>query len=93
LIEILVKLASRLESVAIPVWLKKRKIRFEKNAIAILTWGGLKGGLSIALALSLSQNEYRDEFVVMTYIIVVFSILVQGLSIGRVTKKLMEKKV
>lgn len=86
---ILIMLLSRWVSVAFPVWIMKRKIHFEKNAIAILTWGGLKGGLSIALALSLTQDMYRDTFVLITYIIVVFSILVQGLSIGGFTRRLL----
>ena len=92
LVSIVVMLASRYVSVALPVWLLKRRVRFEKNAIRILTWGGLKGGLSIALALSLAPNEYRDVFVVITYVIVVFSILVQGLTIGKVTKRLMARR-
>lgn len=86
---IVVVLVSRWVSVAFPVWLMKRRIRFEKHAVAILTWGGLKGGLSIALALSLNESMYRDTFVLITYIIVVFSILVQGLSIGGFTHRLM----
>lgn len=89
LVSIIIMLISRWVSVAVPVMLMKRRVRFERNAIAILTWGGLKGGLSIALALSLSAGMYRDTFVLITYIIVVFSILVQGLSIGHVTRKLM----
>lgn len=89
LIAIAVMLFSRWVSVALPVWVMKRAISFERNAIAILTWGGLKGGLSIALALSLPADNYRNTFLTITYIIVVFSILVQGLSIGRVTRRLM----
>ena len=53
--------------------------------------GGLRGGISVALALSLSGNMYRDEFVLITYIIVVFSILVQGLTIGTFAKRLQTK--
>jgi len=91
LVAIPIMLFSRWVSVALPVVCLKRTMPFEKNAIPILTWGGLKGGLSIALALSLSSAMYRDTFVIMTYIVVVFSILVQGLSIGRVTKRLLTK--
>jgi CPA1 family monovalent cation:H+ antiporter len=90
-VAIVIMLLSRWVSVAIPVWLLKKKIRFEKNAIAILTWGGLKGGLSIALALSLPVEMYRDTFVQITYIIVIFSILVQGLSIGGFAHRLMKR--
>jgi CPA1 family monovalent cation:H+ antiporter len=89
LITILVVLLARWLSVYVPVSLLKFKITFERNAIAILTWGGLRGGLSVALALSLTDTMHRDEFVLMTYLVVVFSILVQGLSIGRVTKRLL----
>lgn len=91
-VAIVIMLLSRWVSVAIPVWLLKKKIRFEKNAIAILTWGGLKGGLSIALALSLPVEMYRDTFVQITYIIVIFSILVQGLSIGGFAHRLMKRR-
>jgi CPA1 family monovalent cation:H+ antiporter len=90
-ISILIALLARWISVLLPVYLLRYKIKFEKNAIAILTWGGLRGGISVALALSLGEKMYRDEFVLITYIIVVFSILVQGLTIGKVSKKLLAK--
>ena len=64
------------------------KIKFEKNAVAILVWGGLRGGLSVAMALSLPQSMHRDELVLITYIIVIFSIIAQGLTIGKVAAKL-----
>jgi CPA1 family monovalent cation:H+ antiporter len=67
------------------------RIKFEENAVTILTWGGLRGGLSVAMALSLGTNMHRDEFVLITYIIVVFSILVQGLTIGKLAKRLQSK--
>ncbi len=85
---IIVVLAARWISVLLPVLLLKRWVNFEKNVTAILTWGGLRGGISVALALSLTPAMHRDEFVPITYIIVVFSILVQGLTIGKVTQKL-----
>jgi len=91
LISILIALLARWISVLLPVYLLQYKIKFEKNAIAILTWGGLRGGISVALALSLGEKMYRNEFVLITYIIVVFSILVQGLTIGKVSKKLLAK--
>ena len=52
-----------------------------------MTWGGLRGGISIALALSLTQIMERDLFLVITYIVVVFSIIVQGLTVGKLIKK------
>jgi CPA1 family monovalent cation:H+ antiporter len=87
-ISILLVLLARWISVSFSVFLLRYKIRFEKNAILILTWGGLRGGISVALALSISPSMHRDEFVLITYIIVVFSIIVQGLTIGKLAKKL-----
>jgi CPA1 family monovalent cation:H+ antiporter len=89
LITIVIVLAARYISVLFPILLLRYKIRFEQHAVVILTWGGLRGGLSVALALSLTENMHRDEFVLMTYIVLVFSILVQGLTIGRFVKKLL----
>jgi len=86
LIMILLVLLARYISVAFPVLFLRIWVKFEKNAVLILTWGGLRGGISVALALSLPQAMHRDEFVLITYIIVVFSITVQGLTIGKVAK-------
>jgi CPA1 family monovalent cation:H+ antiporter len=58
----------------------------------VLTWGGLRGGISVALALSLPAGPARDTVVALTYGVVVFSILVQGLSIGYVTRKSMVRR-
>ncbi len=88
-ITILIVLFARWVSVAFPVSLMKLRIKFERNAIAILTWGGLRGGISVALALSLPAEMHRNEFVTITYVVVIFSIIVQGLTIGRVSKRLM----
>jgi CPA1 family monovalent cation:H+ antiporter len=54
--------------------------------IKILTWGGLRGGISVALALSLPAGENREAILTVTYVIVVFSIIVQGLTIGKLVK-------
>jgi CPA1 family monovalent cation:H+ antiporter len=69
-------------SVWLPVNLLSIKNKFEKHTVTILTWGGLRGGLSVAMALSLPESMHRNDFVLVTYIIVVFSIIVQGLTIG-----------
>jgi len=53
----------------------------------MLTWGGLRGGISVALALSLPLEMYRNEFVSLTYIVVVFSIIAQGLTIGKLAQR------
>ena len=77
-------LAGRLISVSIPVALMSFKIKFERGSIALLTWGGLRGGLSVAMALSLPVGAEKSIIVPMTYIVVLFSILVQGLTFRRV---------
>ncbi|RVT98421.1 sodium:proton antiporter [Mucilaginibacter limnophilus] len=87
-IAILIVLLARFLSVVLPVSLLRSRVKFEPHAVTILTWGGLRGGISVALALSLSNDMYRDEFVLITYVIVVFSILVQGLTIGKLAARL-----
>jgi Na+:H+ antiporter len=57
-----------------------------QGAIAVLTWGGLRGGISVAMALSLPANDSRSLVLTLTYFVVVFSILVQGLTMGRVIR-------
>jgi CPA1 family monovalent cation:H+ antiporter len=86
---IVICLLARWLSVILPVSLMRYRLRFEKNAVAILTWGGLRGGISIAMALSLGEDMHRNAFVPITYMIVLFSILVQGLTIGRITRRLL----
>jgi CPA1 family monovalent cation:H+ antiporter len=54
--------------------------------VTILTWAGLRGGISVALALSLPSGAQRDVLVTVTYVVVVFSILVQGLTLGRLVR-------
>lgn len=83
LIMIPLVLMTRLVCVAIPVSLMKLRRSFSPNAIKIMTWGGLRGGISVALALSLPQGAERDILLLATYCVVVFSILVQGLTIHR----------
>ena len=87
---IVIVLLARLISVALPIFVLRYRNTFEKHAIAVLTWGGLRGGISVALALSLPKNIISDVFVSITYIIVLFSIIVQGLTIGKVAKRLAE---
>lgn len=91
LIAIGIILLARLVSVYIPTVFLRLKRPFEQDAIPILVWGGLRGGISVALALSLPLSMYRNEFVSITYIIVIFSITVQGLTIGKLAKRLRSK--
>lgn len=80
-------LAARLVSVGIPVLMLKPFGSVSAYLIRALTWGGLRGGVSVALALSMPEGPERDLLVPLTYIIVVFSILIQGLTVKRVMLK------
>ena len=82
LLAIPIVLLARFVTVGIPITIMRRFRNFSPRAIEILTWGGLRGGISVALALSLPASDVRDALVVVTYVVVVFSILVQGLTIG-----------
>lgn len=77
-------LLSRFISVGVPVALLKFKNSYSPHAVKILTWGGLRGGISVALALSIPAGPWRDPLLTATYAVVIFSILVQGLTIGKV---------
>jgi CPA1 family monovalent cation:H+ antiporter len=79
-------LAVRFVSVGIPVLILKRFRTFSPHVIKILTWGGLRGGISVALALSLPAGKNREVILAVTYAIVVFSIIAQGLTIGKLVK-------
>ena len=87
LIMIPVTLLARFISVGTPVAIMKLRTTFTPRIIRILTWGGLRGGISIALVLTLPASEYREVLLVVTYIIVIFSIIVQGLTVERLIKK------
>jgi CPA1 family monovalent cation:H+ antiporter len=77
------------------VWLPIRYVpnigKFDRKTIMILVWGGLRGGVSVALALSLDPSIHQNLFVSITYYVVVFSVVVQGLTIGKFMS--MQKKV
>ena len=81
-------LFARFIAVGIPVTLLRKIRSFSPGVIRILTWGGLRGGISVALALSLPVGPAREIILTMTYCVVIFSILVQGLTIGSLIKKL-----
>ncbi len=80
-------LIARFLSLMLPIKFYAKKLDFVPNTNLIMTWGGLRGGISIALALSLTHEMHRDLFLVITYIIVVFSIIGQGLTVGKLIKK------
>jgi CPA1 family monovalent cation:H+ antiporter len=81
-------LFARFIAVGAPIVLMRRWRTFTTGAVRVLTWGGLRGGISIALALSLPGGEERDLILTVTYVVVVFSIAVQGLTVGPLMRKL-----
>jgi len=78
----------RLFSVGLPIGLMRSFRTFTPGVVSILTWAGLRGGISVALALSLPSGEMRDLLLTVTYVVVVFSIVVQGLSLGPLVRRL-----
>jgi len=87
LISIPVVLLARFVSVSLPITVLRSWYQFSPGVIKILTWGGLRGGISVALVLTLPADEVRGYLLPMTYAVVVFAMLVQGLSLGKLVKK------
>ncbi|MGB5833382.1 MAG: sodium:proton antiporter [Thiohalocapsa sp.] len=79
-------LLARAVSAGLPIAMMRRFRSSSPAVVTILTWGGLRGGISVALALSLPDGELRDLLVTVTYIVVAFSILVQGLTLAPVIR-------
>ncbi|MFQ5777137.1 MAG: cation:proton antiporter [Terriglobia bacterium] len=81
LLAIPVALLARFISVSIPILLLSLRERFTRGAVPVLVWGGLRGGISVALAFSLPENDMKPLILAVTYSVVVFSIVVQGLTV------------
>jgi len=88
LLAIFIIIVVRFISLAIPTYAFRFSERFRKRTLLIMTWGGLRGGISIALALSLEASMERNLLVSITYMVVLFSIIGQGLTLGKVVNKL-----
>jgi CPA1 family monovalent cation:H+ antiporter len=80
-------LGSRLVSVSLPISVMRIRKQVKPYTVRLLTWGGLRGGIAIALALSVPQGPERDLILAVTYVVVVFSILVQGLTVEHVARR------
>lgn len=91
LLAIPVTLIARYIALKGPIMLFNKKLEFIPKTDMIMTWGGIRGGISIALALSLQPEMERELFVTVTYVIVVFSIIGQGLTIGPLVKRVIGK--
>lgn len=91
LIAIPITLLARYIALAGPIAIFNKKLEFIPRTDVIMTWGGIRGGISIALALSLQPEMERELFLTVTYVIVVFSIIGQGLTIGPLVRKILKK--
>ena len=85
-------IVARLAAVGLPITLLRFRRSFTPGAIPIMTWGGLRGGISVALVLSLPANEYKPLLLTVTYVVVIFSIIVQGLTMERVVRRFLREE-
>ncbi|MFP6777390.1 MAG: sodium:proton antiporter [Alphaproteobacteria bacterium] len=90
IIAIPLTLTARFISVATPLTALSLRRDFTKGAITVLTWGGLRGGISVALALSMPESAIKETILAVTYGVVIFSIVVQGLTVKFVVKKMVK---
>lgn len=93
LMAIVIVLFARYLSLLLPVRFFAKRLSFVPHTSTIMTWGGLRGGISIALALSLPTEMSRSLLLTVTYAVVVFSIIVQGLTVGKLANALIGKEV
>lgn len=92
LIAIFVVLFARFISIWVPSVIVQFKPKLSRGSLTMLVWGGLRGGVSIALVISIPNGGYKELLLEMTYFVVVFSIFVQGLTVGKVSKRVLKKQ-
>lgn len=85
---IVLALAARFFAVAVPIGLLRPFRSYRTDVVPIMSWGGIKGGISVALALTLPESEWKPMILTITYIVVLFSIIVQGLTIAPLARYL-----
>ena len=87
LLAIGLSLLARWCAVIVPIMVLRPFRDFSQGIVPIMTWGGLKGGISVALALSLPESEFKPLILTVTYIVVLFSIIVQGLTVAPMARR------
>jgi monovalent cation:H+ antiporter, CPA1 family len=90
-ITIFIVLFSRFISILIPFKTLLRRNPYSKGSLPVMVWGGIRGGVSIALVLSMPNGEWKELLLEITYVVVLFSIVVQGLTVGKVANKFLKK--
>ena len=91
-VTIFVVLLARCLSIVIPARTILRRSTFSRGSLIMLVWGGIRGGVSIALVLSMPNSEWKELLLEITYIVVLFSIVVQGLTVGKVAKRVLKEE-
>lgn len=85
---------ARYLSLLLPYLISRKWLDVSKQTILLMTWGGLRGGLSIAMVLSLSESiESKNMFVLITYVVVMFSIFIQGMTVEKFAKRVYKEEV
>jgi len=86
-------LGARLVAVSVPIVTLGRWLKFTRGAIPVLTWGGLRGGISVALVLSLPDNDLKPLLLTATYAVVLFSVIIQGLTVKALVGRTVDRKL